>query len=118
LGTFHGLGIHDLSQALYFSVVTFCTVGYGDVTPAPGVAQWIVIVQIATGLVMLTLLALSFSTLSNQNTSAAADQMESSASTFINQLTGVFRQHFRLDGRPLEQLLDDLKRDPQARLLS
>lgn len=48
-------GIHDDSflSALYYSVVTMTTLGYGDVLPASGVAKWLAIAEVCTGYVAL-----------------------------------------------------------------
>jgi voltage-gated potassium channel len=40
-------------QAVYFSVVTLSTVGYGDISPLSGIARFLVIVQIVMGLLLL-----------------------------------------------------------------
>ncbi|MEM3839419.1 MAG: NAD-binding protein [Candidatus Micrarchaeaceae archaeon] len=42
--------ITSLNQALYFTVVTISTVGYGDITPVTGIARDFVIVLIISGL--------------------------------------------------------------------
>ncbi len=42
--------ITSLNQALYFTVVTISTVGYGDITPITGIAQDFVIILIISGL--------------------------------------------------------------------
>lgn len=40
-------------EALYFSVVTLTTVGYGDVTPVAGVARMVVAIQTLAGVLLL-----------------------------------------------------------------
>jgi voltage-gated potassium channel Kch len=40
-------------DALYYSVVTFSTVGYGDFTPTSSAARLLVIWQLGTGMLML-----------------------------------------------------------------
>lgn len=43
----------DFPNALYFSVITLSTVGYGEITPATPVAQVLVAVQIILGVLLL-----------------------------------------------------------------
>jgi len=43
----------DFPNALYFSVITLSTVGYGEITPATPVAQVLVAVQIIAGVLLL-----------------------------------------------------------------
>ncbi len=43
----------DLFEALYFVVVTFATVGYGDVKPDRWVAQLFMVIMIAVALIVL-----------------------------------------------------------------
>ncbi|MFT7559720.1 MAG: hypothetical protein ACI93R_001635 [Flavobacteriales bacterium] len=46
----------DLFSAIYFSVVTFTTLGFGDITPNTQLAAAIVIVEVVIGYVMLGIL--------------------------------------------------------------
>jgi voltage-gated potassium channel len=50
-GEFHGL--HTRMDALYFTVITVSTVGYGDVSPAGQAARAVVVVQILYNFVFL-----------------------------------------------------------------
>ena len=43
-------------NAFYFSFVTLCTVGYGDVTPASNVARMLVVMEIISGLFYMAVL--------------------------------------------------------------
>lgn len=43
----------SVEEAVYFSGMTIATVGYGDITPASGFAQLLVVLQVACGLVLL-----------------------------------------------------------------
>ena len=52
-----------LVSPLYFSVVTFTTLGYGDITPVTGVAQSIAMIEVLFGYVMLGGLLSIFSNL-------------------------------------------------------
>lgn len=42
-------------EALYFSMVTITTLGYGDFAPAGRIARWIIVWELATGLLTLVL---------------------------------------------------------------
>lgn len=42
--------------ALYFSLVTLCTVGYGDVTPVSKVARMLVVTEVIAGIFYITVL--------------------------------------------------------------
>ena len=43
----------DFSTTLYYSVVTFTTLGFGDVTPLTQCAAWCVMAEVILGYVML-----------------------------------------------------------------
>jgi hypothetical protein len=58
-GEFHGL--HTKIDALYFTVITLSTVGYGDIVPAGQEARVVVMLQILYSLVFLTAGAASVS---------------------------------------------------------
>lgn len=47
--------LSDPHEALYFSMVTITTLGYGDFAPAGRVARWIIVWELATGLLTLVL---------------------------------------------------------------
>jgi voltage-gated potassium channel len=51
------VGLHDRIDALYFTMSTLSTVGYGDVHPSGQVARLVVTVQLAFDLVFLGVLA-------------------------------------------------------------
>ncbi len=63
-------GIHTKIDALYFTVVTLATVGYGDITPQGQGARLLVTVQI---LLNVTLIATSFRLLSRLATQRRTD---------------------------------------------
>lgn len=73
-GSFTGHGINSLWYSFYYSVVTFFTVGDGTVSPASSLAQLAIVAEVVFAVLTLTVLALSFSTLSvdiaNENASA------------------------------------------------
>jgi voltage-gated potassium channel Kch len=47
-------GLHTRVDALYFTVVTLATVGYGDITPQGQSARIVTVLQIAYSFVFLT----------------------------------------------------------------
>lgn len=47
-------GINSLADAIYFTVVTYSTVGYGDILPLSPSAKYFVISMIVIGLIMFT----------------------------------------------------------------
>ena len=47
--------LHTPHEALYFSMVTITTLGYGDFVPAGPVARWIIVWELVTGLLTLVL---------------------------------------------------------------
>ncbi|KAL1220723.1 Two-pore potassium channel 4 [Cardamine amara subsp. amara] len=53
---FSGTETHPLVDALYFSIVTFCTVGYGDIVPSTSTAKILTIVLVSIGVVFLDFL--------------------------------------------------------------
>jgi len=46
-------GLHGLQDAIYFSIITMATVGYGDVIPIGHLARWLTVFQVAASFVML-----------------------------------------------------------------
>ncbi len=46
--------IHSFADALYFTIVTYSTVGYGDIAPITSTAKYFVISMILIGLIMFT----------------------------------------------------------------
>ena len=55
-GGFQGESSMEGFNAFYFSFVTLCTVGYGDVTPASNVARMLVVMEIISGLFYMAVL--------------------------------------------------------------
>lgn len=47
--------VHSLSTSLYFSVVTFSTLGYGDYSPPPGLARFTATFEALSGLFLMSL---------------------------------------------------------------
>jgi hypothetical protein len=45
--------LHGIEDALYFSVVTMSTVGYGDILPVGHVARWLCVLEIVSGVLLL-----------------------------------------------------------------
>ena len=52
-GSPHGEMVGNFSDYLFFSFVTFTTVGYGDITPAGGL-RWLAGIESLTGFVLIT----------------------------------------------------------------
>jgi voltage-gated potassium channel Kch len=55
IGNEHGLK-WNLFTTIYYSVVTFTTLGFGDITPSTPIAAGIVMVEVVIGYVMLGIL--------------------------------------------------------------
>ena len=55
------INTNDWLGCLYFSVVTFTTLGYGDICPISGLGRLIVIAEVSIGYIMLGLLVAIFS---------------------------------------------------------
>ncbi|KKN26218.1 hypothetical protein LCGC14_0876810, partial [marine sediment metagenome] len=49
----NGSLLSNFGTALYFSIVTFATLGYGDISPHGGWAKFFVCVEVALGFIML-----------------------------------------------------------------
>ena len=47
--------VHSISTSLYFSVVTFSTLGYGDFSPPPGLARLVATTEALGGLFLMSL---------------------------------------------------------------
>lgn len=51
-GSFSGMNshpgpyLHDLGQFMYFSLITFATIGFGDIVPVTGVARAVVMLEV------------------------------------------------------------------------
>lgn len=52
--------VSDPFHALYFSMVTFATVWYGDIVPLTTIGQWLVIAQIIVSFLFITIICSSF----------------------------------------------------------
>ena len=50
-------GIHDLSDAMWWSIVTLTTVGYGDISPVTGLGKVVAAVLMVVGMITLALFA-------------------------------------------------------------
>lgn len=74
------VGIHNLQDAFYFSVVTMATVGYGDVTPTGHLARWLTSAQIAISFVMLVVAVSASMTIWIQNHQPKGARVETSNS--------------------------------------
>jgi hypothetical protein len=47
------VNMHGIEDALYFSVVTMATVGYGDILPVGHAARWLCVSEIVSGVLLL-----------------------------------------------------------------
>jgi hypothetical protein len=112
---FGGTGIKGFGDGVYFSVGTFFTASFGDVIPVSAFAKWTVVCQIAVALVMLTLLALSFSTLSLQRTTESSTALEKRATDFIAEMEKQLGAHYALSGSDIVEVLRELERNPRSR---
>ncbi len=65
-GAFSGGAFSSFWHAFYYSVVTFFTVGDGAIAPVSQLAQLAIVGQIVTALLVVTVLVLSFSTVSTE----------------------------------------------------
>lgn len=82
-------GHHDVlitasSDALYFSIVTAATVGYGDITPAAGLGRWMVMLEIFASLFFIaTVVAYFVSNMSNTESDKSTELNRPSAAEQI-----------------------------------
>ena len=58
--TANGAPVHGWSNVFYFTVATSSTVGFGDITPLPGIGRLLVTAQILGSMGMMALLVASF----------------------------------------------------------
>ena len=63
----------DGFSAFYFSFITLCTVGYGDITPVSRVARMLAVTEAVTGLFYIAVLISRLVTLHSSAQSATAD---------------------------------------------
>jgi hypothetical protein len=106
-------GVRSFGDGVYFSVGTFFTSAYGDVIPVSSLAKWTVVSQISIALAMLTLLALSFSTLGIQRTTDSSTAIEVRAKEFLNELEKQLGQHYALAGQNIRDVLGALSKNPR-----
>jgi hypothetical protein len=100
-GSFSGDGMKSLWFSFYYSVVTFFTVGDGSVSPQGPASQVAVVAQVLFAVITLTVLAMSFSTLSvdlAQENGAAVE--------------GVARRHFEYCMEVMRRYLGVIKDSP------
>ena len=60
-------------DALYFSMTTFATVGYGDITPRSELARTLALVQMAAGLILVGVIARILIGLARERSAGRAD---------------------------------------------
>ena len=82
-------GALDGFSALYFSVITLCTVGYGDIAPVSRVARMLAMMEAITGLfymaVLISRLVSVFSSSASQTTPAAPTTPARSSTSETNE---------------------------------
>jgi hypothetical protein len=49
------VNLHGVEDAIYFSVVTMATVGYGDILPVGHLARWLCVTEIVSGVILLVI---------------------------------------------------------------
>ncbi|MBK7649438.1 MAG: two pore domain potassium channel family protein [Flammeovirgaceae bacterium] len=59
--------MEDWFDSLYFSIVTFATVGYGDISPVTQLARMVVASEIFISLGTLVMLILAYSMSTNES---------------------------------------------------
>ena len=48
-----GSDIHSFGDAVYFTVITLATVGFGDITPKTDAGRWVVVLMILSGMIAI-----------------------------------------------------------------
>ena len=82
----------DYADALWWAVVTICTVGYGDITPVTAAGRWAGVILMVTGIGIIGALAGSLSSFlrlapSAPTSTATASHGATAATTHVETLT-------------------------------
>jgi hypothetical protein len=85
------VNLHGVEDAIYFSVVTMATVGYGDILPVGHIARWLCVAEIVSG-VMLLVIGVSASMTVwlqvNQPKGASVESVETTPLDTVEQKSG------------------------------
>lgn len=106
---FSGGGMKSLWFSFYYSVVTFFTVGDGAVSPQGTVSQIAVVAQVMLAVVTLTILALSFSTLSVDLAQENGTAVERVARLHFEYCMGLMRRRLGVTKETPADAITDLK---------
>jgi hypothetical protein len=92
--------MHGIGDALYFSVVTMATVGYGDIVPVGHVARLVTVVEILSGILLLVVgVSASMTIWLQTNQPGAAHAATDSENTLgLQQVSGTGTQEGHADG--------------------
>jgi hypothetical protein len=72
------VNMHGIEDALYFSVVTMTTVGYGDIVPVGHAARWLCVSEIMSGVLLLVVgVSASMTVWLQKNQPASASKTDS-----------------------------------------
>lgn len=98
-------------DGVYYSIVTFFTVGDGSIAPHSTLAQAIVVTQVAFAVMTLTVLLLSFSTVSVEVAEQNGTYIATHARTFMDSVRDILGRHIDVTKVSPRDLVDALKKD-------
>ncbi len=110
-GAFAGTNMASFWDAFYYSVVTFFTVGDGSITPTLFIAQAAIVCEVVFAVMTLTVLLLSFSTVSVEVAQANGRYIETKAREYVERAKAVLQTHWVYGDESPKEFYERLKMD-------
>lgn len=108
-GAFVGTDMASFWDAFYYSVVTFFTVGDGSITPALFIAQAAIVCEVVFAVMTLTVLLLSFSTVSIEVAQVNGRYIEAKVREYVERERAVLREHWTYGDESPKEFYEKVK---------
>jgi hypothetical protein len=108
-GAFTGSTMATFWDAFYYAVVTFFTVGDGSIAPRLFVAQAAIVCEVVFAVMTLTVLLLSFSTVSVEVAQANGRYIEQKTREYVERARAVLKTHWNYGDESPKEFFERLK---------